>query len=63
MAESRGGPRSIAASVVGWLLVAVVAYLLFGFVIGTLRWLLRVVVIVVIVGGLGWLYFKLKDDG
>ena len=56
-----GGTRSLAATLVGWLLVAVVAYLLFGFVIGTLRWLFRLAVIVVVVGGLAALYVRLKE--
>ena len=59
MAETRGA-RGIAASVVGWLIVAVVVYLLFGTVIGVIRWVLRLVVIVVVIGGLLWLWFRLR---
>ena len=60
MAES-GGARGFAASVVGWLIVAVIVYFFFGFIIGTIAWLLRLVVVVVVIGALLTLYFRLRD--
>jgi hypothetical protein len=60
MAGSR--VRSRAASVVGWIVVAVILYLAFGFVIGTIRWILRFVIVIVMIGALLVLYFKLRGD-
>lgn len=61
--SSTGGSRgrSLLASIVGWLLVAVVVFLAFGLIVGTIRFLVRIAVVVVVVGGLAWLYFRLKD--
>lgn len=55
-------PRNILASIVGWLIVAIVVYLLFGFLVGTLFWLLRVALVLVLLGGLLALYVKLRGD-
>jgi heme/copper-type cytochrome/quinol oxidase subunit 4 len=52
--------RSFLATVVGYVLAAVLAYLAFRMVVGTVYWLIRTVVIVVAIGGLATLYFKLK---
>jgi hypothetical protein len=52
--------KSVAASVVGWVIVGVIAFWLFGFVFSTLFWILRTLVWVVVLGGLVWLYFRLK---
>ncbi len=52
--------RSFLATIVGYLLAAVVAYLAFRMFVGTVYWLLRTVVIVVAIGGLAALYLKLK---
>ncbi|MCU1361135.1 MAG: hypothetical protein JWN99_2424 [Ilumatobacteraceae bacterium] len=59
MAESRDA-RSGLATVVGWVLVAVIAYFALRFVLGTLFWLIRTVVIIVVIGGLLMLYLNLK---
>ncbi|MEL6891623.1 MAG: hypothetical protein AAFP84_08510 [Actinomycetota bacterium] len=56
-------PRNLAATIVGWLLVALVVYLLFGWIIGTIRWIIRMIVVLVVLGGLFALYLKLRDDG
>lgn len=53
-------PRSVLASIVGWLIVAVVVYLFSGWIIGTLFWLLRMLFVVALIGGLFWLYFRLR---
>lgn len=56
------GGRSLLASVIGWILVALVAWFLFGWLLGTLRFILRIVVILVILGVLANIYFRLKGD-
>lgn len=60
MAESGG--RSFLASVVGWIVVGLIVYFFFGWILGTLRFVLRIVVILVVIGGLASLYFKLRGD-
>jgi multisubunit Na+/H+ antiporter MnhE subunit len=52
--------RSFLASIIGYLLAAVVAYLAFRMFLGTVYWLIRMIVIVLAVGGLAMLYLKLK---
>jgi len=59
MAESQG-VRSAMATVVGWVIFAVVAYFVLRLFAGTIFWLFRVVLAVVVVGGLLSLYVKLK---
>jgi hypothetical protein len=54
--------RSVLKSIVGWLIVAVVAIWLLDTVIGTVRVLARFVVWIVIIGLLVFAYFKLSDD-
>lgn len=53
--------RSVLTSVVGWIVVALVAYWLLGAVIGTLRWVIRAVVWIVVLGVLVSLYARLKS--
>ena len=53
--------RSVLATVVGWVLVGVIVVVLFNFVIGTLFWLIRTVLIVVALLGLLTIYLKLKS--
>jgi hypothetical protein len=60
MADSRG--RSFLASVVGWVVVGLIVYFFFGWFVGTLGFLLRIIVIFVVIGGLISLYFKLRGD-
>jgi hypothetical protein len=52
--------RSFLATVIGYLLAAVLAYLAFRVFVGTVYWLIRTIVIVLAIGGLTTLYFKLK---
>jgi uncharacterized membrane protein YqhA len=54
--------RSVLKSIVGWLIVAIVAIWLLDAVIGTVRVLARFVVWIVIIGVLVVAYFKLSDD-
>ena len=60
MAESR--TRSYLASVVGWVFVIVLAVVMFRFVLGTLFWLVRTVLIVAVLAALLTLYLKLKSS-
>ncbi|MCH9837414.1 MAG: hypothetical protein P8O03_03310 [Ilumatobacter sp.] len=60
MPESR--PRSLLASIIGWLIVALIVYFFFGWIFGAVRVLLRFVAILVVIGALLWLYFRLRSD-
>jgi hypothetical protein len=53
--------RSALATVVGWVLAALVAFWLLGAVIGTLRFLVRAVVTLLVLGALLTLYLRLKS--
>ena len=59
MAQARGG-RSLLATMVGYVLVAVIAYIVVRMMVGTIFWLTRTIIVVVIVGGLLTLYLNLK---
>lgn len=59
MAEST--PRSLAASVVGWIIVILVLWLLGGVILGAFWWLFRIVLFCAVLGGLIWVYFRLKS--
>jgi hypothetical protein len=54
--------RSVLKSIVGWVIVALVAIWLLDTVIGTVRVLARFVLWIVIIGLLVFAYFKLSDD-
>lgn len=58
MAQSRG--RSLLGTVVGYVLVALIAYFVLRLFVGTIFWLIRTLIVVVIVGGLFTLYLRLK---
>ncbi len=53
--------KSSLATVIGWVIVALIAFWAFGFIIGTLRWLLRSVLIFGLLIGLLLAYLALKD--
>lgn len=55
------GVKNVAASVVGWLIVAIIVWLLFGWIVGTILWVFRMFVVLLVLGGLFVLYGKLKD--
>ena len=61
MATEGNGARSLLATAVGYLIVAVVALIVFRFVIGTIFWLLRALIIVVVLLFLMAIYLKLKS--
>jgi hypothetical protein len=52
--------RSLLATVVGWVLTAVVVWLLLRFILGTVGFVLRGVVLLVVIVGLLWAYLTLK---
>ncbi len=60
MANSRSA-RSILATVIGWVVVAIVVWFLFGALVGTILWILRTILIIAVILGLVTLYFKLKS--
>ncbi|HAN36367.1 MAG: hypothetical protein GYA65_00975 [Actinobacteria bacterium] len=53
--------KSALGTVIGWLIVALLVFWGFGFVLGTLRWLLRSFLMFLILGGLVVAYLALKD--
>jgi hypothetical protein len=62
VAEERRTGRSLAASAIGWIIVAIVAFWLVRMVFSTVFWFARSVIWVVVVAGLVWLYFRLRAD-
>jgi len=61
MASEQHGGRSVLATIVGYFLVGVIVLVLFRTVLGTVLWLFRTVVIVVVLVGLVAIYFRLKN--
>lgn len=55
------GPKSILASVVGWLIVALLAYWFLGIIIGTIAFMVRFIVWIILLGVLVTIYLKLKS--
>jgi len=53
--------KSSLATVIGWVIVALIVFWAFGFIIGTLRWLLRSFLLFALLIGLLFAYFALKD--
>ena len=61
MPTEQRGAHPVLATVVGYLIVAIIVLLMFHFVIGTILWLFRMVVIVVVLLGLLTIYLRLKS--
>ncbi len=61
MSTEPSGTRSVLATVVGYGIVAIIVLVLFNFVIGTILWLFRTVVIIVVLIGLLTIYLRLKS--
>jgi hypothetical protein len=61
MSTQPSAARSVLATVVGYVLVGVLVVVLFNFVIGTIFWLIRTVLIIVVLLGLFTIYLKLKS--
>jgi hypothetical protein len=59
---SDSGPRNVAASVVGWMIVVVILWFFFGSIFATIRFVIRIAAIVLVIAVLLWIYFKLKGD-
>jgi hypothetical protein len=59
---SAGSGRSTMRSVIGWLIVVLLAFWLLGIVIGTIKFVVRFLLWAVLLGLLVYAYFKLKDD-
>lgn len=53
--------KSALGTVIGWIIVALLVFWAFGFIIGTLRFLLRSFLMFIVLGGLVVAYFALKD--
>ena len=56
--------RSFLATIVGWVLAAIVVWFAFRFVLGAVGFVVRGVVLIVVIVGLLWAYLALKapDD-
>jgi uncharacterized membrane protein YdjX (TVP38/TMEM64 family) len=61
MSTEPSGSRSVLATIVGYVLVAVIVLVLFNFIIGTVLWLFRTAAIIVIVLVLLTIYLRLKS--
>ena len=61
MSTERSRARSVLATLVGYVLVAVLVVVLFNFVVGTIFRLIRTVLIIVALLGLLTIYLKLKS--
>jgi hypothetical protein len=60
MPESRDA-RSLLATAVGWVLVAIVGYVVLRVFLGSFFWLIRTAIVVLVIGGLLTLYVSLKS--
>ncbi len=54
-------PRSALASAIGWVIVVLVAFWLFGMVIGWISFVLRSIVWIALIAVLIWVYLSLKE--
>lgn len=55
------GPKSVLASAVGWVIVALLAFWFLGIIAGTIAFMVRFLVWIVLLGALLALYLKLKS--
>lgn len=56
-----GSSRSTAASIVGWVLVALIVYAVLGALLATIGFLVRFIVWAVVIGALITLYLNLRS--
>ena len=61
MATGRNDVRSLLATIVGYLIVGLVVLFLFHFIVGTILWLLRTLVVIVVLLALLTIYLRLKS--
>ena len=59
---STGSGRSTLRTVIGWLIVVLLAFWLLGIVIGTIKFVVRFFLWAIVLGLLIYAYFKLQDD-
>jgi hypothetical protein len=59
--QQQGRARSFLATVVGYLIVIILAVLVLRFVLGTIYWLIRAFFIVIVLVGLLTVYLRLKS--
>ncbi len=52
--------RSFLATIIGWLLTAIVVWFALRFILGTVGFVVRGVVLIVVIVGLLWAYLALK---
>jgi Flp pilus assembly protein TadB len=62
MSTGQSGARSFLATIVGYVIAAIVAVYLLHFVVGTILWLFRTVLIVAVLFGLLLVYMRLKSS-
>jgi hypothetical protein len=58
----RDSGSSTLRTVIGWLIVVLLAFWLLGIVIGTIKFVVRFFLWAIVLGLLIYAYFKLKDD-
>jgi hypothetical protein len=61
MPTRRAGARSLLATIVGYIIVALVVLILLRFIVGTVFWLIRAFVLVIVLLALLALYVRLKS--
>ncbi|MDP9463457.1 MAG: hypothetical protein M3P52_02440 [Actinomycetota bacterium] len=61
MSAQGTGARSLLATMVGYVIVAIVVLFLFHFIVGTILWLFRTLVVIVVLLGLLTIYLRLKS--
>ena len=61
MPTEQHGARSVLATIVGYVIVAVVVVVLFNFIIGTIFWLVRTLLIFGVLLALLTIYLRLKS--
>ena len=49
------------ATVIGWVVVGLIVWFAFGWLVGTILWVLRTVLVIAVILGLITLYVKLKS--
>jgi preprotein translocase subunit SecF len=59
---SNSQSRSLLATVVGWLIVVLVVWFLFGWIVGAGRALVRFASVLVVIGVLAVIWFRLRAD-
>ena len=62
MATGRNDVRSLLATIVGYLIVALVVLFLYHFIVGTILWLLRTLVVIVVLLALLTIYLRLRSS-